>query len=99
MLGSKPIVGFKIDIFAEPDDGGFHAYCPALRGLHASGDTEEEAVRNAKEAAIAYLESLIKHGDSIPVGIIVREKESDIPRSPTREASLHTEDLKVACAT
>lgn len=99
MHGGKPIIGFKIEIAVEPDGSGFHAYCLALRGLHVTGDTEEEAVQNAKDAAIAYLESLMKHGESIPIGIIVREKEEDIPRSPTSEASLHTEDLKVACAT
>jgi len=67
--------------------------------LHVSGDTEEQAVRNAKDAAIAYLESLIKHGEPIPIGIIMREKERNVLYPSTSRASLHTEDLKVACAT
>lgn len=52
----------SIEIAVEPDESGFHAYCPALKGLHVSGSTEKEALQNAKDAATAYLESLIKHG-------------------------------------
>ncbi len=95
MYGGKPIIGFQIGIFVEPDDGGFHAYCPTLRGLHVSGDTEEEAVQNAKDAAVAYLESIIKHGDSIPLGVIVKGESTSY--HPTERTSHHTEDLKVAC--
>ena len=98
MYGSRPIIGFKIEIAVEPDDDGFHAYCPALKGLHTAGDTEEEAVQNAKDAAIAYLESLMKHGEPIPIGVIVRGEGKDISNIPTSKASYHTEDLEVACA-
>lgn len=89
----KPMLGFRIEIIVEPDDAGFHAYCPALKGLHVSGDTEEEALQNAREAALAYLESLIKHHDPIPVGIAPRET----PKSAAG-VKRHTEDVKVACA-
>ena len=65
---------FKIQVIIEPDEAGFHAYCPALKGLHTYGETEEEALENARNAAIAYLRSLIKHNDPIPVGIIVHEE-------------------------
>jgi predicted RNase H-like HicB family nuclease len=63
-------IKFKIKVIIEPDDIGFHAYCPALKGLHTYGDTEEEAFRNVKDAARAYLRSSIKHGDPIPLDII-----------------------------
>lgn len=69
MKGNKSSIEFEVQIFIEPDEPGFHAYCPALKGLHTCGDTQEEALSNAKDAAIAYLHSLIKHGDPIPVGI------------------------------
>jgi predicted RNase H-like HicB family nuclease len=98
MSEKKSIIGFKIDIIVEPDESGFHAYCPALKGLHTAGDTREEALQNARDAAIAYLESLIKHNDPIPVGIIIR---ADIERSSTtttHQISHYTEDLEVACA-
>ena len=61
----KPAIGFRIDIVIEPDDNGYHAYCPALKGLHTSGKTEEDAIQNIKYAAVAYLESSIKHNDPI----------------------------------
>lgn len=58
----------RVRIFVEPDDTGFHAFCPELKGLHVDGKTEEEAFDNAREAAMAYLTSLIKHNDPLPVG-------------------------------
>jgi len=60
---------FTIDVIIEPDGDEFHAYCPGLKGLHTCGSTEEEALQNAKDAAVAYLVSLMKHGDPIPIGI------------------------------
>ena len=60
----------RIGIVIEPDDGGFYAYCPGLKGLHVGGATEQEAVKNAKDAAVAYLQSLLKHNDPIPLGIV-----------------------------
>lgn len=58
----------EADIIIEPDGDGFHAYCPVLKGLHTSGGTRDEALHNAKDAAEAYLLSLIKHRDPIPIG-------------------------------
>lgn len=52
-----------IDIIIERDEAGFHVYSPNLKGYHTSGDTEEEAVKNMKDALSAYLSSLIKHGE------------------------------------
>ena len=99
MYKSKPTVEFKIDIVIEPDEDGFHAYCPALKGLHTTGDTKEEALENAKDAAIAYLESLIKHNDPIPVGITTREELEKTSPLTTSNISRYTEDLQVACVT
>lgn len=89
----------RLDIVVEPDEDEFHAYCPALKGLHTSGKTEEEAVNNAKDAALAYLESLIKHREPIPVGCL-EDMESCVPasRAAKRGTSYHREDLAVACA-
>ncbi len=65
---------FKIRILVEPDDVGYHAFCPELRGLHVGGDTEDEAFENARDAALAYVESLLKHNDPIPVGVLDEQK-------------------------
>ena len=47
-------------------DGGFHAYCPALKGCHSQGDSLDEAIDNIREAMEAYLESVEAHGEPIP---------------------------------
>ena len=98
MFHRKPIIGFRVEVVVEPDDIAFHAYCPALKGLHTCGDTVEEAIRNARDAATAYLQSSIKHGDPIPVGILMREEVGEATHIPVNHSSCHTEDLKVACA-
>lgn len=89
-------IEFKVQVIIEPDETGFHAYCPALKGLHTCGDTKEEALKNAKDAVIAYLKSLIKHSDPIPIGVMVhkgiREKVPLIKNYVKR----HTEDLVLA---
>jgi antitoxin HicB len=99
MSGKKSTIEFKIDIVVEPDDVGFHAYCPSLKGLHAAGDTEDEALQNAKEAAIAYLESLIKHNDPIPISVIEIKEPDDSTVYAKNRISYYKEDLQVACAT
>ncbi len=64
---------YRVKIIIEPDGTDFHAYCPDLKGLHVPGDTEEEALVNVKDTIIAYLESLIKHGDPIPRGVQIEK--------------------------
>ena len=60
-------VQMQITVVIEPDKDEYHAYCPALKGVHVSGETEDDAFNNAREAAIMYLKSLVAHGDPIPV--------------------------------
>ena len=58
---------YRYTVILEPEaDGGFHAYCPALKGCHSQGDSIDEAMDNAREAIEAYLESLRAHGEPIP---------------------------------
>ncbi|MFA5186734.1 MAG: type II toxin-antitoxin system HicB family antitoxin [Patescibacteria group bacterium] len=92
-------IGFRIEVVVEPDGDTFHAYCPALKGLHTCGDTEEGAIQNAKDAAVAYLESSMKHGDSIPLGIMVQDECLPKRSAFSNRASRHTEELEVACPT
>lgn len=83
------LLDFTVIIHIEPDDDGFHAWCPALKGLHVDGGTEEETVRFATEAAEAYLESLIKNHEPIPLGVVLGT--SDV----SKETTTHTERLAV----
>jgi len=59
----------RLTIVVEPDDGGFHAFCPVLKGLHVGGETEMETLLNALDGAHLYLESMIKHSDPLPAGL------------------------------
>ena len=51
----------KFNIILEPaDEGGFNVNVPALDGCYTQGETEKEALENAREAIICYLEGLEK---------------------------------------
>ena len=50
------------------EDGSFFGYCPQLEGCLADGEDMEELVKNLKDAARLYLESLVRHGEVIPTG-------------------------------
>lgn len=67
-------ITFTITLIIEPDGNRFHVYCPALKGLHAEGTTVDDACKNGVDATIAYIKSLIKHGDPIPLGVEVKEE-------------------------
>lgn len=58
-------------VLERESDGGFHAFCPALKGCHSEGDNIDEAVSNVREAIEAYLESLAARGEPIPVEDLV----------------------------
>jgi predicted RNase H-like HicB family nuclease len=47
---------FRIVIEHDPETKSYAAYCPELPGCCSAGDTEEEALANAKEAIMLYLE-------------------------------------------
>lgn len=66
-------IRFTVDIVIEPDGDQFHAYAPALKGLHVGGATEDEALKNAIDATELYLTSMINHGDPIPLSIVDKE--------------------------
>jgi antitoxin HicB len=61
-------LAYTLTIEFHPDEAGYLAFFPALPGCHSWGATYEEAVRNAEEALIGYLEALQKNGESIPEG-------------------------------
>ena len=61
-------LAYTLTIEFHPDDAGYLAFFPALPGCHSWGTTYEEAIKNAEEALIGYLEALQKNGESIPEG-------------------------------
>jgi len=51
----------------ESDEGGYHAFVPALPGCHTFGDTIEEARTNLIEAIELHIESMRAHGEPGPM--------------------------------
>ena len=47
--------------------GGYHVFCPVLKGCHSEGKTETEAMENIQEAIELYVESLCAHGEPVPI--------------------------------
>lgn len=82
-------IRLAIDIFIEPDEDMFHAFVPALKGVHAEGRTEKEAFRYAVEAVEAYLESLVKPSR-------IREVRKSQPQDAHTGAHAHTQDFALA---
>ena len=57
----------KIRICVEEDDDRYYAYCPELKGVHEDGDSQDEAINNAKESALVYIYSILEHNDPLPL--------------------------------
>lgn len=74
MISREGKITFAIPVIIEKDNGGFHAYSPVFKGLHTQGSSIEEAINNSKNAINAYLQSLINHGDPIPLCIIEKKR-------------------------
>ena len=47
---------FRVVIEYDRETGSYAAYCPELPGCCSAGDTEEEALCNAREAIALFLE-------------------------------------------
>jgi predicted RNase H-like HicB family nuclease len=59
-------------IFEKEPDGGYHAFCPVLKGCHSQGDNFEEALVNITEAMELYIDSLssVRFEDFLGVAIV-----------------------------
>ena len=68
MAQRRIVRNFEVILETE-DEGGYHIYCPVLKGCHSCGETKEEALKNIKEAIELWLESAQELG----IGISERE--------------------------
>ncbi len=48
----------KVSIVIEQYKHGYYAYCPEFKGCHTHGDSLDDVLKNIKEAAELYLETL-----------------------------------------
>lgn len=67
----------KFIVVLEPaQEGGFNVSVPALDGCFTQGETEQESLKNAKEAILCYLEGLEKVNEiKAKPGVTAKEVE------------------------
>jgi len=67
----------KFIVVLEPaEKGGFNVSVPALDGCFTQGESEEESLKNAKEAILCYLEGMEKVNEiKTKPGLIAKEVE------------------------
>ncbi len=65
MANNKQIYNYTV-LLEKESDGGYHAFCPILKGCHSQGDSFEEAIENMTEAIELYIESLKADNQTIP---------------------------------
>ena len=59
---------YTFRVVVEPDEGGYHAYCPALLrfGAVTQGATPEEALKNINEVVQMVVDELREDGIPLP---------------------------------
>ena len=62
----RAMENYTYRIILESDEGGYHAYVPALRGCHTWGKTIDAARAMVRDAIDVYLRSLIADGEPVP---------------------------------
>jgi len=67
----------KFIVVLDPaEEGGFNVSVPALDGCFTQGESEEESLKNAKEAILCYLEGMEKVNEiKTKPGLIAKEVE------------------------
>jgi predicted RNase H-like HicB family nuclease len=60
---------YTFKVVVEPDEGGYHVYCPALRryGAVTQGATPQEALQNITEVVHMIVDELREDGIPLPV--------------------------------
>lgn len=83
-----------VSVAIERDGDCFHAFAPALRGLHVEGVTEEEALNNAEKAIDVYLDSIYRENEQLPVGQYLSVKCEPITQR-SRVPAVHLRNVTV----
>ena len=89
-------IPYRLEIIPDIEEGGYAVRYPDLPGCISSGDTIEEALKNAEDAKAAWIKAALEDGVKIP------EPKNDedlsdysgqfklrIPKSLHRSLSLH----------
>ena len=85
---------YRIELIPDPDEGGFVASFPDLPGCLSSGETVEDAYRNAEDAKHEWLIAAIEENLSIPEPDSIEEYSGQfklrLPRSLHRQLALQS---------
>ncbi len=68
----------RIRVIVERDDDGYMAYCNELPGLAVEAQDMDDLKAHMKDAVEGYIESLLKHGDPIPIGVLENEEDHSV---------------------
>ncbi|MBO4242012.1 MAG: type II toxin-antitoxin system HicB family antitoxin [Clostridiales bacterium] len=92
-------IPYRLEIIPDIEEGGYAVRYPDLPGCISSGDTIEEALKNAEDAKAAWIKAALEDGVKIP------EPKNDedlsdysgqfklrIPKSLHRSLSLHAKE-------
>jgi predicted RNase H-like HicB family nuclease len=62
---------YTVILTPDQEEGGYTVTVPALPGCFTQGDTEEEALANAREAIRCHVEGLRIDGEPVPEADVV----------------------------
>lgn len=60
-------VKFRVRIVVEKDEQDFYAYCPDLKGVYATGESEQDALYNCASATSQHLQVMLEN--QLPISI------------------------------
>jgi len=77
---------YSVVIMPEPEDGGYTVFVPAIPGCVTQGETVEEALAMAQEAAQGLVEIMAEDGEDLSPeapGAVFASVEVVLPESAT----------------
>lgn len=85
------------------EDKGYVATCPELPGLSAFGETEEEAIAEAKVARALFVQDIIESGEALPEPLTLQQYSGQtrlrMPKLLHRQAAVMAEQDGVSLNT
>ncbi len=90
----QQIPKYSFKVFWSDADNVFIATCPEFTGLSAFGDTEEDALREAKIALQMFIEDIQESGESLPVPQVIHSYSGKLQFRT--EKSLHRQAAELA---
>lgn len=91
---------YRMEIVQDPDEGGYVVSYPDLPGCLTSGETLEEAVKNAEDAKREWMSAALEDGYDIPVPDSFNQYSGQyrlrLPKSLHRSLAMHSKEEGVS---